>query len=112
MKNNVDGVPPSGMPTGVEPPGGIDPIVWQCQCAFEEALQSYQEGNMFEYEKVCKQIHMRSLLKANQTASGDARMQIQKLMNQHFLKFQMKEKNIYKEVEKRKKLQDDFKVLK
>ena len=89
----------------------MDPIVQQCQLAYEQALSTYDAGNMFEYEKVCKQIFMKSLLNANASAKQETRLQLQKQMNAHFLKFQMKEKDIKKKQQQQEKMVDDQKIL-
>ena len=52
----------------------MDPVVQQCQQAFEQALGTYEASNMFEYEKVCKQIFMKSLLNANASTKQETRL--------------------------------------
>ena len=71
--------------------GSLDALT----AAYDEALDQYNERNMFSYEKICKQIFMKGLLTGQ---NQDSRAQQQKLMNFKFLKFQMKEKDLKKKI--------------
>ena len=55
---------------------------------------------------------MKSLLNVNSNTNQETRLQLQKLMNQNFLRFQMKEKGIKKDIEKQKKLAEESRHLK
>lgn len=85
----------------------MDRIVLNISESFDSLLEQYNQDNMFDYEKACKNIFLKGLIQYQSLNMPTLRSKLQTAMNQKYLKFQMKEKELRKAQLKKRKEEDD-----